>query len=514
MAASYQGRFVTGFFFATMLAVALVPGSGINQASAQRAATTTTTPDSLFVALLANGDSLVEYDVLIAQPSAKSVTVQLFGTHINDLIVTDFDDNILDFSPGQNPGEVTISPAGAKGARISYTTPDLVGKDRNVWTFMLESPIGFSVKMPSGSVVIDYGDAMPSIILVGDQTLLTFQAGAKQVKYVIGVVGTEERANITIKLVETTIKETEASYPGIVLAETKDLLAKAVAAKEAGNFAEAERMAAQANDAAKTTAREFGEAGDAVESAKAEVERAAGQGRDVTQARALLEQADAQFAAGSYSQAQNTAGRAVAAIGQAPQFPVTLAAGIGAAVAVAAAAAGALFVLRKRKRQPQAKEAYRRPAPAAVPEQADNDDDDDDNVAEPALEIPADDPPPPSSLEQQQQLQQPGEPVQEELAAKPAEIVPDSHTDRGLLGRIVARIFEEKPHLRQEDRNVLQFLAENEGAAFESEVRTKFQLPKTTVWRLVKRLEREELVEIRKAGGQNLIKLRFEGRQP
>jgi uncharacterized membrane protein len=92
--------------------------------------------------------------------------------------------------------------------------------------------------------------------------------------------------------------------------------------------------------------------------------------------------------------------------------------------------------------------------------------------------------------------------------------IPESQTDKGLLARIVARIITEKPGLRPEDRDVLGFLAEKEGAAFESEVRTKFNLPKTTVWRLVKRLEREELVEIRKAGGQNLIKLRFEGRQP
>jgi uncharacterized membrane protein len=52
------------------------------------------------------------------------------------------------------------------------------------------------------------------------------------------------------------------------------------------------------------------------------------------------------------------------------------------------------------------------------------------------------------------------------------------------------------------------YLAEKDGAAFESELRNKFLLPKTTIWRLVKRLEREGLIEIRKAGGQNLIKLR------
>ena len=94
-----------------------------------------------------------------------------------------------------------------------------------------------------------------------------------------------------------------------------------------------------------------------------------------------------------------------------------------------------------------------------------------------------------------------------------AGIIPDSQIDKTVLGRIVLKIVEERPHLRPEDQQVLKYLAEKEGAAFESEIRSKFQLPKTTIWRLVKRLEREELVEIRKAGGQNLIKLKFEDRQ-
>jgi hypothetical protein len=89
----------------------------------------------------------------------------------------------------------------------------------------------------------------------------------------------------------------------------------------------------------------------------------------------------------------------------------------------------------------------------------------------------------------------------------------DSQIDSSILSHIVGNILVEKPHLRPEDQQVLKFLAEKEGAAFESEIRSKFQLPKTTIWRLVKRLEREELVEIRKAGGQNLIKLRFEDKQ-
>ncbi len=91
--------------------------------------------------------------------------------------------------------------------------------------------------------------------------------------------------------------------------------------------------------------------------------------------------------------------------------------------------------------------------------------------------------------------------------------ISDSPIDSTTLSHIVGNILVERPHLRPEDQQVLKFLAEKEGAAFESEIRSKFQIPKTTIWRLVKRLEREELVEIRKAGGQNLIKLRFEDKQ-
>jgi len=53
-------------------------------------------------------------------------------------------------------------------------------------------------------------------------------------------------------------------------------------------------------------------------------------------------------------------------------------------------------------------------------------------------------------------------------------------------------------------------LADKEGAAFEGEIRNKFILPKTSLWRLIKRLEREDMIEVTKIGGQNLIKLKYQ----
>jgi uncharacterized membrane protein len=69
-------------------------------------------------------------------------------------------------------------------------------------------------------------------------------------------------------------------------------------------------------------------------------------------------------------------------------------------------------------------------------------------------------------------------------------------------------IFRLKPELRQDDKDIVTFISENGGQVYESDLRKKFLLPRTTTWRAVKRLEREGIVEIEKVDQQNLIKLR------
>ena len=74
------------------------------------------------------------------------------------------------------------------------------------------------------------------------------------------------------------------------------------------------------------------------------------------------------------------------------------------------------------------------------------------------------------------------------------------------------RAFREKPHLRSGDRQVLQYMVNRGGEALLAEIRNDFGLPKSSAWRLVKRLEREELIDIIKFGNQNLIKCRQKGK--
>ena len=69
-------------------------------------------------------------------------------------------------------------------------------------------------------------------------------------------------------------------------------------------------------------------------------------------------------------------------------------------------------------------------------------------------------------------------------------------------------IFKLKPDLREDDKEIVKFISNNGGQVLESELRKKFLQPRTTMWRAVKRLERNGVIEIEKKDLQNLVKLR------
>ena len=72
----------------------------------------------------------------------------------------------------------------------------------------------------------------------------------------------------------------------------------------------------------------------------------------------------------------------------------------------------------------------------------------------------------------------------------------------------IEMIFKLKPDLREDDKELVKFIFNSGGEVLESELRKKFLQPRTTMWRAVKRLEREGVIEIEKKDLQNLVKLR------
>jgi uncharacterized membrane protein len=72
----------------------------------------------------------------------------------------------------------------------------------------------------------------------------------------------------------------------------------------------------------------------------------------------------------------------------------------------------------------------------------------------------------------------------------------------------VIKLLKKEKYLRQEEVQVIHFLAEKNGTAFEAELYEKLNLPRTTTWRLLKRLEKMEIVDIKKSRRQNIISIR------
>lgn len=76
-------------------------------------------------------------------------------------------------------------------------------------------------------------------------------------------------------------------------------------------------------------------------------------------------------------------------------------------------------------------------------------------------------------------------------------------------GPNVEKTVKAHPQLKKEDKEVLEFLAEKGGQAFEAEIRERFpDMPRTSLWRLVRRLERLEIVEVKKIGLENQVQLK------
>jgi len=69
------------------------------------------------------------------------------------------------------------------------------------------------------------------------------------------------------------------------------------------------------------------------------------------------------------------------------------------------------------------------------------------------------------------------------------------------------KIFFKFDDLRLVDKEVLRFLAGRNGEAFASEIRDRFDMPRSTAWRLIRRLQEYGLVEETKVGNQSLIRI-------
>jgi tetratricopeptide (TPR) repeat protein len=66
--------------------------------------------------------------------------------------------------------------------------------------------------------------------------------------------------------------------------------------------------------------------------------------------------------------------------------------------------------------------------------------------------------------------------------------------------------FKKRPHLRTDDKAILRYIQES-GGAFITEVRERFDIPKSSAWRMVKRLEEEGLLSSTTVGRETYLQI-------
>jgi len=437
--------------------------------------------NSVFIGILSNGDSIVQYDLRL-KSNTSEITLPLIGGNINEILVRNYISKYLAYTFNSVTNEIKINSQNESQIRITYQTPDLVNKQEREWSFLIDSAFPFTVKLPNDAVVTNLGEQSPSLIRkLGGQNLLSFDKGRISIDYVIGYAGTREQATISINSAELDLAKAESEHLGINLGSVKDILLNAKTALNQSNFIDAERLATNASDLSSTITESFEVSKDMMSNATRKIEEFQDMNVDTSQASEFVSKSNIEFSQGNYPKAIEYATLALNSLDVPRQEQPFLYSSTAYLLLIPLAVSIGFFILRKYKRKsnPQMQDTVNKNDPYNS--------DTSDNQTNIYKEN--------SFIEQQS----PGE------EQTNTEVTPEKSN----LQNFVSDVIRQKGNLKPEEMDILLYLSEKEGAAFEGEIRNKFILPKTSLWRLVKRLERENLIEVTKIGGQNLIKLKL-----
>jgi uncharacterized membrane protein len=501
------------------------------------------TIESLFIALASDGDAIIEYDVRLPKTILQRTNIELIGDTIEDLAISDYLDNPLSYRPNEKTKEVSINSSLITNLLISYSTPDLVDKQDRVWTFSIDSPVAFSLKLPPESQIIKLGGNNSTSLVrrILQEDLLTFSPGNSQISYIIGPQGTNAEANTVIKSAELSIKDAMNNFPGINLTEPQDMLQHATVSKLNGQNLDAAKYAIESNNIVQSIVQDYKSSQDAINEAEKELDKLIKIGADNKYSlEFMINEANTQFRNGQYDLARLSAEDLIIQLtqnretllvnstqspigqdnGKNYHWPIVIYVVFGS---VTALTLGILFFRKTHYRIGLSSILSTLPLLGTNKSSIRHNK----NLTDEALSssppisktlirpkygsLPTSSETPENNSSQYVRLNESATPSSLPLPSF-APSSPFSHLsssqDQSSVNQRIRQILSERPHLRDEDKQLIELLAEEQGAAFERDIRRKLLLPKTSVWRLVRRLEREELVEVIKVGSQNLIKLK------
>jgi uncharacterized membrane protein len=435
--------------------------------------------NSIFIGILSNGDSIVQYDLRLKN-NTNEITLPLIGGNINDILVRNYLSKNLVYTFNSITNEIKINSQNESQIRITYQTPDLVSKQEREWSFFIDSAFPFTVKLPNEAVVTNLGEQSPSLIRkLGGQNLLSFDEGKISVAYVIGYAGTRDQAIISINSAELDLAKAESEHIGINLDEAKSILNSAKTAVNESNFIEAERLANNASDISEGITESFETSKDMISNATRKLEDAQALDTDTSKSSEFISKSNIEFSQGNYLKALEYATLAINSLDSTKQELVSLESSSSTFLLLIplAASVGFFIIIKYRRRIIPRLQLSRTKKDLSNSDLS-------------------------SNTFKENNFTEVQSPTKEQINY-------DS-PNKSELHKLVSDIIKQKVNLKPEEKEILFYISDKEGAAFEGEIRNKFILPKTSLWRLIKRLEREDMIEVSKIGGQNLIKLKLQ----
>jgi uncharacterized membrane protein len=484
--------------------------------------------DSMFIALLSNGDASIDYNLVIESNSATA-NITLFGQTVQNLTLTDYNGTSVQYHVTEIPEKIVVNTQPSSNIHVTYTTPDFVDKQNRNWTFSFSFDDKFLIKLPEEARIIAM-EPQPYLTPTNEQGLWGFGPGNVKIQYVIGPLGTREEAQASILLVEESIDVAKKDYKGIVMNNVSNLVKQTKSLFNEGKYLKAVTNAERARTIVENNTNRYVVGQQAISQAETELQNKREVGYDTLAAERTLANAKSFFSQGYYDNASSFAKLAISQ--PIPNQNSVLSIHFGIVIGIIFGIILAiLFILKRRTRFSNKITVGNTLAEENVNQQGLNTTNSDSGAKSLtsgdintksgiASSMPVNMSPIPRPEQDQDEIKDYLNQVVKEVnnvrirAYEEKEIGSFSlqssvSNEKEQIARQVAQMKMNKPYLRLEDKELLDFLVEKNGSAFESELRTKFILPRTSLWRLVKRLEREDLLDVRKIGGQNMISLKF-----
>ncbi len=122
---------------------------------------------------------------ILTDPLKPEFFVDLFGSTIDNFVVEDENGFLLSADIDEN--NVVVTTLGTSTISLNYDIHDLVSKEGRIWSFSFNSPVEFSLLMPSNIVIVGMSTYPLNLQTIDEQSLLMLPSGPVEISYFFGV---------------------------------------------------------------------------------------------------------------------------------------------------------------------------------------------------------------------------------------------------------------------------------------------------------------------------------------